>query len=151
MNLNTSKMILKVFGIISIIFGILGIGVGILAVIGGLTVAAGGATGEIATTPSFASAVALLGFIGLIAIVGSIVELLSGIFSVKAANDISKIMPAWWFSILGVITSIISIVSMVTQNTKQVDTSNMLGAIVGLLTSVLVFFAAETIRKAAKK
>lgn len=152
MNLNTSKTILKIFGIISIIFGILGILTGVLAIVGGIAIAAGGATGEVATNSTIAGAIAVLGIIGLIAIVGSIIELLSGIFSVKAAKDISKIMPAWWFAVLGVISSLISIVSMIMQKSSQpIEPKNMFGAIVALLTSVLIFFAAETIKKAAGK
>ena len=60
-------------------------------------------------------------------------------------------MPAWWFAVISVITSIISIVSMVMQKAQPIDTKSLLGAIVGLLTSILIFFAAETIKKAAGK
>lgn len=151
MNLNTSKMILKVSGIISIIFGILGIITGIMAVAGGAIIGAGAAAGEITASNEVAGGVALLGFGGLLIIIGSIIELLSGVFSVKASNDISKIMPAWWFSVISVITSIISIISMVMQKAQPIDTKSLLGAIVGLLTSILIFFAAETIKKAAGK
>lgn len=151
MNLNTSKMILKVFGIISIIFGILGIVAGIMAVAGGAIIGAGAAAGEIAADSKLAGGVALLGFGGLLVIVGSVIELLSGVLSVKASNDISKIMPAWVFALIGTITSIISVVSMFMQKTQPVKTSNLVGAIVGVCTSVLIFVAANNIKKAAGK
>ena len=151
MNLNTSKVILKVSGIISIIFGILGIIAGVMAVAGGALIGAGAAAGQITASNEVAGGVALLGFGGLLVIIGSIIELLSGIFSVKASNDISKIMPAWWFSVLSVIASIVSIVTIVLQKSQPIDPKNLFGAIVGLLTSILIFFAAETIKKAAGK
>lgn len=151
MNLNTSKMILKVFGIISIIFGIIGIVAGILAIAGGALIGAGAAAGEVTASSEMAGGVALLGFGGLLIIIGSVVELLSGIFSVKASNDISKIMPAWWFALISLVMGIVNIIVMVVQKSQATNTSNIVSAVIGLLISILIFVAANTIKKAAGK
>lgn len=151
MSLNASKTILKIFGIISIIFGVMGIIAGILFVSGGAFIGAGAAAGDIAPDTQLASGIAVLGFGGLLIIIGSAIELLSGVFSVKAANDSSKIMPAWWFALLGTITSVISIITMFVQKTQPVDTKNVFGAAVGVFTSILIFVAANTIKQSAGK
>ena len=108
MSLNTSKMILKIFGIISIIFGILGIIAGIMAVAGGALIGAGAAAGEVAGNSQLAA-------------------------------------------LISVIMSIISIITMIMQKNQTTDSRNTISAIIGLLISILVFVAANTIKKAARK
>lgn len=154
MSLQTSKTILKVFGIISIIFAVLGIIAGVTAVAGGALVGAGAAAGKVTGSEQVAGGVALLGFGGLLIIIGSVVELLSGIFSVRASNDISKIMPAWVFALIGLIFSIPSVVSAIMaamNNTATNATSNVISSIIGLALSILIFVAATNIKSAARK
>ena len=151
MSLNTSKMILKVFGIISIIFGVLGIIAGAMAVAGGAIIGAGAAAGEVAADAELAGGVALLGFGGLIILVGSIIELISGICSVKAAKDISKIMPAWVFALLGLISAVINVVSLIVGQTELASTSSIVGTVIGCIINILIFVAASTIKTAANK
>lgn len=154
MSLNASKMILKVFGIISIICGILGIILGILAVAGGSIIGAGAAGGEIATGSNLSIVVAFLGIGGLTIIILCVVDLLLGIFSVRAANDISKIMPAWVIALIDVISSIIGVGTVlipVIQKTQALDTKQITSAIIACLISILIFVAANNIKKAAGK
>ena len=151
MSLGASKKILKIFGIISIVFGILGIIFGIMSVAGGAILGTGVAAGEVAASNDMAAGVALLGFGGLLIIIGSVIELISGVCSVKAANDISKIMPAWVFSLIGVISSLASVISMVMQKVQPVKTNEIVGAVVGCITSILIFVAANSIKGAAGK
>ena len=54
MSLDTSKMILKIAGIISIIFGILGIIGGIAAILGGSFLGFGVASGDVAGSQDLA-------------------------------------------------------------------------------------------------
>ena len=154
MSLNASKTILKVFGIISIIFGILGILFGIIAIAGGSIIGAGAAGGEIATDSKLSIAVVFLGLGGLVLIIMSVIDLLSGIFSVKAAKDISKIMPAWVFALLDFISSLIGLIFVlipVIQKTQAIETNQITSTIIGLLISILIFVAANTIKKEAGK
>lgn len=149
MSLNTSKTILKVFGIISIIFGVLGIIGGVMAIAGGALIGVGAAAGEVAGSSELAGGVAILGFGGILIVISAVVELISGIFSVKASNDISKIMPAWVFAVIGLIMSILSAIG--TFVTKANTNSTVAGTIIGLGLSILIFVAANNIKKAAGK
>lgn len=151
MSLSTSKTILKIFGIISIVLGVLGIIAGVIAVAGGAIVGAGAASGEIASTSGLAAGIALLGFGGLIILVMAVIELLSGIFSVRAAKDISKIMPAWVFALLGLISAVINVVSLFVGQTELASTSSIVGTVIGCIINILIFVAANTIKTAANK
>ena len=82
MDLETSKKLLKIFGII--ILGILGILSGLLAFAGGGLIAAANQS-DAATLGAGLAVVA-----GVILVISGIVSLLQGIFSVRAAKDTSK-------------------------------------------------------------
>ena len=71
-----------------------------------------------------------------------VISLLEGIFSIRGARDASKIMPAWIFAILGVIGGIGTLISSIGDDAKGVA-----GAIVGVALSILIFIAANTIKK----
>ena len=145
MSLKTSKTILKVFGIISIIFGILGIIGGIMFIAGGSFLGVGLAIGEVQASQDIAAGVGLLGFGGLLILIAAAVELLSGIFSVRASKDSSKIMPAWVFSLIGLIFSIPGLISAISAN------NNIVSNIIAALINALVFVAANTVKKSAGK
>ena len=136
MDLETSKKILKIFGILDIIFGIIGIIVGLLAFAGGGLVAAS----DQSEAGVIGAGIAVI--LGVILVISGIVSLLQGIFSVRAAKDTSKIMPAWVFAIIGIITSIISVIS-----SWGKGTSSIVGSIVSLAIGVLIFIAANNIKK----
>ena len=153
MSLDTSKTILKVFGYISIVFGVLGILGGIAVIAGGSLIGVGVASGEVQASKDLAAGIAIFGFGGLLILISAAIELMSGVFSVKAAKDISKIMPAWVFSLIGLILSIIQVIMALVQ--KQPTTSNpitiIIGHIVGIGISALIFVAANNIKQAAGK
>ena len=104
MDLETSKKILKIFGILDIIFGIIGIIVGLLAFAGGGLVAAS----DQSEAGAIGAGIAVI--LGVILVISGIVSLLQGIFSVRAAKDTSKIMPAWIFALIGVVMAAISLI-----------------------------------------
>jgi hypothetical protein len=137
MDLETSKKLLKIFGIIIIVLGAIGILIGLLAFAGGGLIAAADQS-ELAAIGAGAAVIA-----GIILVISGIVSLLQGIFSVRAAKDPSKIMPAWVFAILGIVSSVISIIT----NWGK-GTSSIVGAIVGTAISVVIFIAANNIKKA---
>ena len=135
MTVETSKKILKIFGIISIIFGVIGVIVGILGIAGGGLMASTGVDEAVGV-----GAIALV--LSVIVLVSAIVSLLDGIFSVRAAKDSSKIMPAWVFAIIGLVLRVISLFT----NLKS-GTSAIVGAVIGIGIGILIFIAANTIKK----
>lgn len=145
MNLSTSKTILKIAGIISIIFGVLGIIGGIMAIAGGSFLGIGLAIGEVQASQDIAAGVGLLGLGGLLILIGAVIELLSGIFSVRASKDISKIMPAWVFSLIGLILSVPGLIAAISANDKIVSN------IITVAINALIFVAANTVKKSAGK
>ena len=135
MTVETSRKILKIFGIISIIIGALGAIIGIVGVVGGGALASAGDDMSLGV-----GAAAII--VSVVLLLSGIVSLIEGIFSVRAANDVSKIMPAWVFAIISLVFSAVGIFT----NIKS-GTSSIVGAIIGLGISVLIFVAANTIKK----
>lgn len=135
MSVETSSKILKIFGILDIIGGVLAVIMGIIAVFGGTLVTAAGEDEVMGLTATF---------VGIILIVTGIVDLIVGIFSIRAAKDHSKIGIAWVFAIIGLISSIASVGSALSNG------GSITGSIPSLLFSILIFLAANTIKKANK-
>lgn len=136
MSLETSEKVLKITGILSIIGGIIGIIFAILSIFG---ISGGGLVGPESTEEEAAVGLAVIG--GAVAvIVTALVELLEGFFSVSAANDHSKIMPAWIFAILGLLSGIGSVITGITGG------DSLIGGIVSLVISIIIFMAANTIK-----
>ena len=153
MNLQTSKTILKVFGIIGIIFGILGVLGGIAAIAGGALIGAGVASAGSSASEAAGVGIALLGFGGLVILVSSVVSIIEGYCSVKASKDISKIMPAWVFALIGIIFSVIGAISTFMAQAQAADknVTTIISTIIGVLINLLIFVAANNIKKAAGK
>lgn len=154
MNLDTSKTILKVFGYISVVLGILGIIIGIIAIAGGSLVGIGSAMGEMPSNISSSDAVAaigLLGFGGLLLLIASVIDVTKGVFSVKAAKDINKIMPAWVFALISLILTAISAITTFMNGANNQAGTNFVGIIIDVIIEVLIFVAADNIKKAAGK
>ena len=154
MSLDTSKTILKVFGIITIIFSVIGIVLGILAIAGGSALGIGTATGNVESNANVAAATGIIALLGLVALIGSVVDLIKGICSVKAANDISKIMPAWVFALIGLILNVIGVIGNFVQQRPAdhpLTTGEIIGLIIGLGLSILIFVAANNVKQAAGK
>ena len=135
MSLDTSNKILKVTGILSIIGGVFMFILGILAVAGG------GAIGMVAEAEDEAVAGGIAVFAGLMILFAAAITLLEGIFSVRAAKDNSKINPAWIFAIIGLVSSIISMI------TNIANGGSVFSGIFSLALSILIFVAANTIKK----
>lgn len=143
MSIETSNKILKVTGIITLIFGILGVIAGIVLIIGARAL---GTVADVAPGEEEAAAAVGMGatslIVGIILLISSIVEILEGWFSVRASKDNAKIMPAWIFAILGVIGSVGQLISSLSEDPKGI-----ISAIIAVALSVLIFVAANTIKK----
>ena len=140
MSVETSQKILKVFGIIAIVIGALGLLGGILTIIGGGVLGAGfsGLTDDVAGGSLVGGVVILT---GIVVVISAIVTLLEGIFSVRAAKDSSKIMPAFVFAIIGLASGAIGLIRAIASG------SGIFSGLISLAISCLVFWAANTIRK----
>ena len=154
MSLEGSKKFLKVIGIINIVFGIIGIIGGVVAIAGGGLLGIGAASGEAAVSASelkgMQVGIGLAVFGGLFILVASVINVVEGCFDVKASKDISKIMPAWVFAVIGLILCAYSVFKFVSKQDFS-DVSSNLSVAFDVLISVLTFFAANTIKKAAGK
>ena len=144
-----ARQTLKILGILTIIAGV----VGLLAAIG---IFAGGAMlfGEAANSGALATAdqqsvlVATGGFtvLGIMSLVGGIVDLLLGIFSVRASNDFSKVQPAWVFSIIGLILAVIGVVVNLSSG---INYTSIASSVTAIVFSACIFWAANTIKQNA--
>ena len=137
MNLNVSKAILKVVGIISTILGGLGTAAGVYFIIAALITTQAPQLGD-------ANDLATILIIGIILLIISIMPLLQGIFALRGASNSSKIMPAWIFS---VISLILSACGLMANAIDFLGLKVILASSVALAISIIIFLAANTIRK----
>ena len=120
---------MKVFGIFDIICGAILIILGVMVLIGSSQLS----LEEIAADPSLSAGVAGLA----IFFVLGVIALLEGIFSLRGAKDAAKIMPAWIFAIIGVITAVIGLFTG----------GSLGGSIISLIVNIVIFIAANKIKK----
>ena len=142
MCLEKSQKIVKVLGILSIISAVLGI----IAAIGmfGLTGLGAASLDTAAIDEETAGSLVGLGLIGVVILASAIVELLQGIFSLRAAKDASKATPLWVISIISVVFSVISLINSFGSGTQEI-----FSAIFGLAISCGIFYLANNIKKNA--
>ena len=131
MSVNTSRTILKVFGIIGIIIGIITCIGSILIMLGGGLVGIG--SGDVIATGSLLA----IGFFGLIA---GLITLIQGACAHAASKDSSKIMPAWIFSIISLISNLINLITLIKNDSLSIAT------LFPIAVAVLIFAAANTIK-----
>lgn len=138
MTVETSRKILKVVGILGIIFGV-------IFALGGVLMLAGGSlaqqAGEISLTPEELKVMKLGGIAS--AVLG-LITLLEGIFSVRAAKDFSKIMPAWVFALISLIFNAVDAVWSIIQSAEA---RTIASAAFSIALSILVLGAANKIKK----
>ena len=140
MSLETSKKVLKISGILSLIFGVIGLLMGILVFATGGMIATGLDMND--ADNAAVAGISLMG--GIVTIIAGIVAIIEGVFSLRGAKDSAKIMPAWIFAILGVISGVIGIISDIAGGS---DIGTIVGAAFALCISVLIFLAANTIKQ----
>ena len=137
MTVETSRKILKVVGILGIILGV-------IVCLGGVLMLAGGSlaqqAGEISLTPE---ELKLMKLGGIASAVLGLITLLEGIFSVRAANDFSKIMPAWIFALISLIFNAVDAVWSIIQSAEA---RTIASAAFSIAISILVLGAANKIK-----
>ena len=137
MTVETSRKILKVVGILGIIFGV-------IFALGGVLLLSGGSlaqqAGGISLTPEELKVMKLGGIAS--AVLG-LITLLEGIFSVRAAKDFSKIMPAWVFALISLIFNAVDAIWSIIQGA---EVRTIVSAAFSIALSILVLGAANKIK-----
>ena len=147
MELSTAKKILKVAGILSIIEGIFVLILGLLAVFGSGYAAQN--MPEMQTNPDYQTAAGVL-IIGSIAlIIGGIFTIVQGGFSVAASKNGKHAMTALVLAIITLVSSIYTNVQNFTSS--GANTSGIISLILSIIISLLICFAANTVRVAYKE
>jgi len=142
MNLETSKKLLKISGILLIIGAIL------TAFFGGFFAYAGDYASknmpEAQTNPDYKTVSILLLVAGILLLISGVVHFLQGIFSYKASKDPAYGKKAYTFSILGLIMTLISTVSQL--SAKNITASTVFSIILGIVLSIIIMIAAKKVK-----
>ncbi len=120
---------MKIFGIFDIICGIFLIILGVIVLVGASQLS----PEEIASDPSLSAGVSGMAIFFIL----GLLSLLEGIFTLRGAKNAAKIMPAWIFAIIGVITAVVGLFTG----------GSLGGSIVSLIVNIVIFIAASKIRK----
>jgi hypothetical protein len=141
MSLEKSQKIIKVFGILSIISAILALlgGIAMLG-IGGIGAAAAGETVD----QELAMGIGVALIAGIAALLTGVVDLVEGIFCMRAAKDAGKAQPLWIVSIIAVIFAAITLITSFQNGTQEI-----LSAVFALAVNCFVLYLANNIKKHA--
>lgn len=147
MSIQNAKSSLKILGIASIIFGIVGVVLGFGLVAGGGMFGADTLTSGAVSTADQANQVTVVtGMVvvmGIFTIVSAVVDVLLGVFSVRASKDFTKIGPAYTFSIIALVLSLISVFL----NFREFNLSTLISSLPGIVFSIVIFLCARTIKQ----
>ena len=138
MSVETSKSMLKVFGIVDIIFGVLLLIFSAMALAGGGLMASGVVPADQAEAGVSSTLVLVAG--GAMLVLGGF-SLASGIASRRAAKDPSKAQPAFVFAIIGLVSAALNLILALTGGGSPIS------AIVSVAINGLLVMAANTLRK----
>lgn len=138
MGIETSKKMLKALGIINLVLGIIFVIIGVLAA--RLVI---GISSNSSIPNNYSFLVILIVAIGVISII-------AGCLDVRAAKDTSKIMPAWIFSIIGLIYSGVNLCFSIAKNTIN-NPISAISLLLSIILSVFTFIAANAVLNANKK
>ena len=142
MSVQTSKSMLKVFGVLDVIFGVLLVIFSALAFTGGGLMASGAVPMDQAEAGVSSALVFVAG--GAMLVLGGF-SLASGILSCRAAKDPSKAQPAFVFAVISLVLAAINLTNAI------VGSGSPVSAIVSVAINVLLVMAANTLRKAGKE
>lgn len=143
MSLDTSKLILKIVGILGMISGIGTLILGLVVLLTG-GILSGAASEVDADLGGAFGAMTLLGVI--VIIVVGVVTLLEGFFSVRASNNPEKVMPAWIFAIIGFAGAVIGVITNLGGSFSALSTP-----ILTLIENLCIFVAANTIKNSIEQ
>ena len=138
MSVQTSKTVLKVFGIVDIVLGVL------VLLFSALTLASGGLLAS-GVVPMDQVEVDVSGSLVLVAggamLLMGVFSLAEGILSRRAAKDPSKAQPAFVFAIISLVLAVVSLVHAIVGGGSPVS------GLVSVGINVLLVMAANTLRK----
>jgi hypothetical protein len=140
MDLAKSQKLVKVLGIIDVVIGVLCL----IAALGLLGLGGAGAAVADAADDSMINSIGVLLAGGIIMLICGVVSLLQGVFSLRAAKDATKAQPLWVISIIGIVTSVISLVANFNGGASTIA-SNVLSVAI----SCGIFYLANVIKKNA--
>ena len=143
MDLAKSQKIIKVLGVLNIIAAVfcLVVALGLLGV-GGL---GGMAAADLeAPDPDLATGIAVFLIGGLFMLASGVIDLIEGIFSLRAAKDAAKAKPLWVISIISVVLNAGALINSFSQGSQDIAT-----AVFSLLLSCGVLYLANNIKKNA--
>ncbi len=142
MEVSKSQKIVKVLGILDIIAAVLCI----IAAVGMFGVSGVGMVNEeIATNSDMQQGVAIFIVMGIIVLASGVVDLLEGIFALRAAKDASKVKPLWIFAIIGVVLGVMALLTGIVNGGE-----NVLSNVFTLVINCFMFYLANNIKKQAK-
>ena len=138
MEKSTSQKIIKVLGILSIIGAV-------LCLVGAAGMFGVGGIGALSVDPEdseMATGVVALFLGGFLLLISGLLELLQGIFSLRAAKDATKAQPLWVISVISLILSVISLISSFGKGGQEV-----FSAIFSVIVSAVILYLANNIKK----
>ncbi len=142
MQKSSSQKALKVISIIMIVFAA-------LAIVGGLVVTAGGGLLGVEGVNTADDDVTLTGglamVLGLMFLVGGIVDLIIGIFGLRGANNPKKIGVFFVLAIIGVVFAAIS--ALMTLMGGTIDASTIISELISLALPIVCVILANNIKK----
>ena len=144
MNVETSKKVLKISGILTIVLGVFLLLLGILAMVAGGSLV-GNTNADLTADVTNDVAVAIGG--GFVLIISAILTLIEGIISYQAGKTGKKKLAtiSLVLAVLSTISSIYNLLSGASNSTA----SNIVSTVVGIAINVLVCYASYVVRQAA--
>ena len=147
MELSTAKKILKIAGILSIISGIFVLIIGILGAFGSGYASTN--MPEMQTDPEYQTAAGFMILGSIVLIISGIFSIVEGGFSIAASKNGKYAMTAFVLSIITLISNVYSGIKNFTSS--GVTTSNVFSLIISIIISLMICFAANTIKVAYKE
>ena len=144
MSLETSRKILKIFGVLGIIGAIFVLIAGLLVILGG-GLAATDAGAEAGLTAKDSAALMIIGFI---TILTGALSLIEGIVSVKASKDNKYGNLAWIFALLSILSSAVNAIYQIATNGFKLG--DIITYIITIAIGALILVAANNVKQAFK-
>ena len=147
-----SQKVLRVISILEIIEAAFLIIFGVLALMGGAAIGSADPasvaelTAETGVTQGEIGGV--VAGVGISIFVGAVLSIITAIFGLRASNDVNKIMPAWIFSVLGLVGSCANLVMAAVRGTMS---DNLVSLIASIVLSAITFWACNNIKTEAGK
>ena len=146
-----SQKVLFVLSIINIVIAVLGILAAYLTITRGAMLSGvdlGDATAPLKNLGiNQGEGGAFVSIMGIVILLASVLELVTGVLGIRAANDSQKIMPVWVLAIIGIIISFVGAIIVVVSG----ELANNTSLIASLIMGALMLWIANNIKVQAGK